>query len=101
VRLALQKIRDADVATPWSSASPPGAPSDPLPTDPAWAGGSLCADERVRTTAASPDALWEVVEGIAGDTGWYSFPPAWEVRGWLDRSSAAAGAAQPADPVRR
>ena len=27
--------------TRWSSASVPGAPSDPLPTDPDWAGGSL------------------------------------------------------------
>ena len=30
-----------DVTTRWSSASVPGAPSDPLPTDPDWAGGSL------------------------------------------------------------
>lgn len=41
VRLALQKVRHADIATRWSSASLPGAPSDPLPTDPDWAGGSL------------------------------------------------------------
>jgi uncharacterized protein YbjT (DUF2867 family) len=91
VRLALQKIRDADVATRWSSASTPGAPSDPLPTDPDWTGGSLYVDERVRTTAASPAALWEVVEGIGGETGWYSFPLAWEVRGWLDRLVGGVG----------
>ena len=35
VRLALQRIREAAVETRWSSASWPGAPSDPLPTDPA------------------------------------------------------------------
>jgi hypothetical protein len=34
VRLALQRVKDAAVATRWSSASVPGAPSDPLPTDP-------------------------------------------------------------------
>nr|WP_235029650.1 NAD(P)H-binding protein [Streptomyces sp. 3213.3] len=39
--LALQRIREAQVVTRWSSASVPGAPSDPLPTDPDWAGGSL------------------------------------------------------------
>ncbi|KOG85239.1 NAD-dependent dehydratase, partial [Streptomyces varsoviensis] len=38
--LALQRVRDARVSTRWSSASVPGAPSDPLPTDPGWAGGS-------------------------------------------------------------
>ena len=46
VRLALTRIRDYDVATRWSSASAAGAPSDPLPTDPDWAGGSLYVDER-------------------------------------------------------
>ena len=40
VELALQRIQDADVTTRWSSAAVPGAPSDPLPTDPDWAGGS-------------------------------------------------------------
>jgi hypothetical protein len=91
VRLALQKIRDADVATRWSSASTPGAPSDPLPTDPDWAGGSLYVDERVRSTTASPAELWRVVEGIGGESGWYSFPLAWEVRGWLDRLVGGVG----------
>ncbi len=91
VRLALQRIKDRAVATRWSSASVPGVPSDPLPTDPDWAGGSLYVDERSRTTTASPEALWRVVEGIGGDAGWYSFPLAWEVRGWLDRLVGGVG----------
>jgi uncharacterized protein YbjT (DUF2867 family) len=91
VRLALQRVRDATVATRWSSASVPGAPSDPLPTDPDWAGGSLYVDERVRTTEADPAALWRVVEGIGGERGWYSFPLAWEVRGRLDRLVGGVG----------
>ncbi len=37
IELALARIRDADVPTRWSDAS---APSDPLPTDPDWSGGS-------------------------------------------------------------
>jgi uncharacterized protein YbjT (DUF2867 family) len=91
VRLALQRIREAAVTSRWSSASVPGAPSDPLPTDPDWAGGSLYVDERVRATAAPPEALWSVVEGIGGDTGWYSFPLAWAVRGRLDRMVGGVG----------
>lgn len=46
VRLALRRVREARVTTRWSSASLPGAPSDPLPTDPDWAGGSLYTDRR-------------------------------------------------------
>jgi uncharacterized protein YbjT (DUF2867 family) len=91
VRLALQRVKDSTVTTRWSSASVPGAPSDPLPTDPAWAGGSLYVDERTRATAAPPEALWRVVEGIGGDRGWYSFPLAWRVRGRLDRVVGGVG----------
>ncbi|MDT0436609.1 MULTISPECIES: SDR family oxidoreductase [Streptomyces] len=91
VRLALRRIRQADVATRWSSASLPGAPSDPLPTDPDWAGGSLYTDHRELTVPASREALWRVIEGIGGDNGWYSFPLAWAVRGWLDRLAGGVG----------
>ncbi|MFJ5533032.1 SDR family oxidoreductase [Streptomyces sp. NPDC093261] len=91
VRLALQRVRDAQVTTRWSSASPPGAPSDPLPTDPDWAGGSLYTDRRELTVDASLEALWRVVEGIGGDNGWYSFPLAWAARGWLDRLVGGVG----------
>ncbi|HUZ34835.1 MAG TPA: SDR family oxidoreductase [Streptosporangiaceae bacterium] len=91
VRLALQKIRDADVATRWSSAALPGAPSDPLPTDPGWAGGSLYRDLREQPADASAGALWRVIEGIGGEHGWYSFPLAWAARGWLDRAVGGVG----------
>ncbi|MER7731340.1 SDR family oxidoreductase [Streptomyces erythrochromogenes] len=89
--LALQKVRDAQVVTRWSSAAVPGAPSDPLPTDPDWAGGSLYTDVRERTVDAPPQALWRVVEGIGGENGWYSFPLAWAVRGRLDRLVGGVG----------
>jgi uncharacterized protein YbjT (DUF2867 family) len=88
---ALARIKDADVVTRWSSASTPGAPSDPLPSDPDWAGGSLYVDRRTHPVHASPAALWRVVEGIGGDRGWYSFPLAWKVRGVLDRLVGGVG----------
>ncbi|MFD7435416.1 SDR family oxidoreductase [Streptomyces sp. NPDC059861] len=91
VRLALQRVRDAQVTTRWSSSALPGAPSDPLPTDPDWAGGSLYQDERAVPVAASREALWRIIEGIGGENGWYSLPVAWSVRGWLDRLVGGAG----------
>lgn len=84
VELALTKIRDLDVPTRWSSASTRGAPSEPLPADPDWAGGSLYVDERTREVEATPEQLWAVIEGMGGDHGWYSWPLAWEVRGFID-----------------
>ncbi|MFF5972920.1 SDR family oxidoreductase [Streptomyces sp. NPDC012769] len=91
LELALQRVQDAQVTTRWSSASLPGAPSDPLPTDPDWAGGSLYADERSRTVDTDPARLWRVIEGVGGENGWYSFPLAWAVRGWLDRLVGGVG----------
>jgi uncharacterized protein YbjT (DUF2867 family) len=89
--LALRQVRDARVATRWSSASVPGAPGDPLPTDPDWSGGSLYTDVRELHVRCSPEALWRVVEGIGGEHGWYSFPQAWSVRGQLDRLVGGVG----------
>ncbi|MFJ5036144.1 SDR family oxidoreductase, partial [Streptomyces sp. NPDC088560] len=91
VTLALQRVREAQVATRWSSASVPGAPSDPLPTDPDWAGGSLYADVREREADVAPEALWQVIEGIGGENGWYSLPLAWAARGWVDRLVGGVG----------
>jgi uncharacterized protein YbjT (DUF2867 family) len=91
IELALQHTREGDVSTSWSSAGTPGAPSDPLPSDPSWAGGSLYVDERTNAVRAEPEALWQVIEGIGGATGWYSFPAAWAVRGLLDRMAGGVG----------
>ncbi|HEY2075668.1 MAG TPA: SDR family oxidoreductase [Streptosporangiaceae bacterium] len=91
IALALQHTQAGDVSTRWSSAGTVGAPSDPLPTDPDWAGGSLYVDERTGTVRSSQAALWRVIEGIGGETGWYSFPAAWAVRGLVDRLAGGVG----------
>ncbi|WP_413115740.1 SDR family oxidoreductase [Streptomyces sp. CY1] len=91
LELALRRVRDAKVATRWSSAATPGASSDPLPTDPDWAGGSLYQDRRVRAVDASPEDVWRVVEGIGGENGWYSMPLAWALRGWIDTLVGGVG----------
>lgn len=91
VQLALQRTTDGEVPTRWADASWPGAPSDPLPSDPDWAGGDVEIDERCRPVEACPELLWEVVEGIGGERGWYSFPLAWAVRGLLDRLVGGVG----------
>ncbi|MFJ8789053.1 SDR family oxidoreductase [Streptomyces sp. NPDC102462] len=91
IRLALRRVQDTDIATRWSSASAPRAPSDPLPTDPDWAGGSLYTDHRERTVAASPQVLWRAVEAIGGENPWYSSPRAGSLRGRLDTLVGGVG----------
>jgi uncharacterized protein YbjT (DUF2867 family) len=91
VRLALTRMREGEVETSWRGASISGAPSDPLPSDPEWAGHTVYVDERTRRTTASADEVWRVVESIGGDNGWYSLPLAWSLRGWMDRIAGGVG----------
>nr|HMS25366.1 SDR family oxidoreductase [Acidimicrobiia bacterium] len=96
VSLALDRVKSGDINTRWSSAlnannSQDQLPSDPLPTDPKWSGGSLYVDERIHLCRAPASELWKVIEGIGGTNGWYSFPFAWQVRGLLDRLVGGVG----------
>lgn len=91
VGLALARIRDLDVRTSWLSASVPGAPSDPLPDDPDWAGGSLLVDDRSSRVDTTSEALWTVIEGIGGAHGWYSWRLGWVARGAMDRLFGGPG----------
>ncbi|MCF8547115.1 MAG: SDR family oxidoreductase [Microbacteriaceae bacterium] len=91
VTLALSKIKDAHVDTRWSDASLPGAPSEPLPTDPKWAGGTLYQDIRIAHSTDSVDEVWKRIESIGGDNGYSTASWAWEVRGLLDRLVGGPG----------
>ncbi|WP_258046068.1 SDR family oxidoreductase [Leifsonia shinshuensis] len=91
VRLALARLRAGTVETSWQDASVSGAPSDPLPSDPDWSGHTVYTDVRERTSTAPAAEVWRVIEGIGGDRGWYSFPLAWALRGWLDKLAGGVG----------
>jgi len=91
VEYALDRVRNQEVETRWSSALLPGAPSAPLSTDPDWSGGTLYVDLRERKTSAHPDKLWDVIEGIGGANGYYSALFLWEIRGLLDRLIGGVG----------
>jgi uncharacterized protein YbjT (DUF2867 family) len=91
VGLALTRIKEANVNTRWSDASTPGAPSDPLPSDPVWTGGTLYTDVRAVSTTASPQQVFSAVERIGGETGWYSASILWRIRGFIDRIAGGVG----------
>lgn len=91
VRLALTREAEGQIETSWQSATVPGAPSDPLPSDPDWAGHTVFTDLRERQSTASAEAVWDVIEAIGGEKGWHSFPLAWAARGWIDRLVGGVG----------
>jgi len=94
VRLALRRVEADAIETSWQDAQVLGAPSDPLPNDPGWAGRVVFTDVREAHTTSSPEALWRVIVGIGGENGWYSSPLLWAVRGWMDRLVGGIGLAR-------
>jgi uncharacterized protein YbjT (DUF2867 family) len=94
VALALGRVEADSVETSWQDAAVTGVPSDPLPSDPQWAGRTVYTDVRTMPTSASPERLWDVIEGIGGRSGWYSAPVLWALRGWLDRVVGGVGLAR-------
>ena len=94
VRLALVRLEGDAIETSWQDSEVLGVPSDPLPSDPDWAGRVVFTDARTATTSAPPQALWRVIEGIGGENGWYSSPLLWAIRGWIDRLVGGIGLAR-------
>ena len=98
-------------ATPtWRPAGPTRPartrPADPLPTDPAWSGGTVYTDVREpRRWTRRPSALWRVIEAIGGEQR-LVLVPAGLVGPRLAgpagrRGRAAPGPARPAPPAGR
>ncbi|HYH31765.1 MAG TPA: SDR family oxidoreductase [Pseudonocardia sp.] len=56
------------------------------------AGSGALVSEHVEAVDAPPRAVWEVVRGLGGDTGWYTVPGVWALRGALDRLLGGVGA---------
>jgi uncharacterized protein YbjT (DUF2867 family) len=48
--------------------------------------------EHVRDVEAPAAVLWDVITGLGGDTGWYTVPGAWALRGGIDRLFGGIGA---------
>jgi hypothetical protein len=91
VRLALGRIEIDDVETSWVDSRVPQAPSDPLPSDPDWAGRTVFTDRRARTTTADRDSVWSVITQIGGTNGWPSGSLLWAMRGIMDRVAGGVG----------
>ena len=91
VHLALGKMKEGDIETSWQNTSVEGAPSDPLPSDPDWAGHRVYIDLKERDCAAPAEDLWAIIESIGGENGWYSLPLAWAARGFADKLVGGVG----------
>lgn len=91
LRLALGRVEIDQIETSWVDSSVLGAPSEPMPSDPNWAGRTVYKDARHKSSSASPEAVWHVISQVGGQTGWYSASVLWAVRGFMDRLAGGVG----------
>ena len=91
IEFALSKTSGNDIETRWSDATGPTAPWQKAQSDPTWAGETLYHDTRELITDASRKSVWEAIESIGGDTGWYGTGVLWFLRGLLDRLIGGVG----------
>ena len=63
----------------------------PVPTDPAWSGGTVLTDVRTATSATDPGRVFATVISVGGDKGWYTSQLLWQIRGVLDQLFGGPG----------
>jgi uncharacterized protein YbjT (DUF2867 family) len=91
IKLALTRTAEHSVDTRWSDAAFPFAPWQKAQGDPDWAGEMMLRDLRVRTTDVPAHLIWEQIERIGGDNGWFGAGWLWYLRGLLDRMLGGVG----------
>jgi uncharacterized protein YbjT (DUF2867 family) len=91
IELALTRTNDNQVETRWSDATAPTAPWQKAQGDPSWAGESMLYDRRQTLADAPLEKIWESIEEIGGERGWYGADFLWYLRGLLDRLVGGVG----------
>jgi len=91
IQLALTRTAENSVDTRWSDAAFPTAPWQKAQGDPDWAGELMLKDHREITTDVALSKVWEQIEGIGEEHGWFGSGWLWYLRGLLDRMVGGVG----------
>ena len=91
IELALTRVAENHVDTRWSDASFPMAPWQKAQSDPDWAGELMLKDHREIESDVPIEKIWEQIEGIGGERGWFGSGWLWYLRGLIDRMVGGVG----------
>ncbi|MEY3894217.1 MAG: hypothetical protein RIR78_995 [Actinomycetota bacterium] len=91
IELALSRTANNEVDTRWSDASFPVAPWQKAQGDPDWAGELTLKDHRELTTDVPIKFIWQEIESIGGEHGWFGSDWLWYLRGLIDRIVGGVG----------
>lgn len=91
IRRALEKTEHQKVETCLFDVGSACMPEWASEDDPAYAGGTRYAMGYTARLQGDPEKVWDVVERIGGEQGWYYGDPLWRLRGFVDRLLAGPG----------
>ena len=91
IRLALERLKQAQVDTCWADAGQLLTPEWAHCGDAEWAGGTIMNCGYRARLMASADEVWQPISKIGGQTGWYFGDSLWKIRGILDRAVGGVG----------
>jgi hypothetical protein len=91
IHLALTRTAENSIDTRWSDAAFPMPPWQKSQSDPDWAGELTLQDHREFLTDVPLKYIWEQIEGIGGDRGWFGSGWLWYLRGLIDRMLGGVG----------
>lgn len=91
IRLALDRVSQSQVDTCWSDAGQALTPEWAHCGDARWAGGTLMnCGYRVGLKATAKE-VWQPIQCIGGNTGWYFSDQLWRLRGMVDKMMGGIG----------
>ena len=91
IRFALQRVRQQCVETCWSDAGALQVPEWTQCGDAGYAGGTVYECGYRAVIEASIQDVWDRIQTIGGETGWYFADFLWRVRGAMDRMVGGVG----------
>ncbi len=91
IELALSRTANNEVDTRWSDAAFPVAPWQKAQSDPDWAGELTLKDHREISSDVALKFIWQEIESIGGEHGWFGSDWLWYLRGLIDRFFGGVG----------
>jgi len=91
IRLALERVKQAQVDTCWADAGQVLIPEWAHCGDAGWAGGTLMQCGYRVNIGAGAETVWQLIGKIGGCNGYYFAHPLWRLRGWIDRIAGGPG----------
>ena len=88
---ARRELKDRLVPTCWADAGLVPPPEWLVCGDVPYAGGTVYEMGFEAVLDAPPEAVWQAVESIGGERGWYFADILWKIRGGIDRVFGGAG----------